>query len=85
MICPNHGDVVIREGYRDSIAIFLLGTHETPDQFIVRTRDDAVSRGVAHAKRQGVRGWLAQAGGHFVLLATFRDEDLDCVEQSVGR
>ncbi len=85
MIYPNHGDVVIREGYRDSVAIFLLGTHETPDQFIVRTRDDAVSRGVAYAKRQRVRAWLAQAGGHFVLLATFRNEDLDGVERSVGR
>jgi hypothetical protein len=85
VIHPNHGDVVMREGYRDSIAIFLLGTHETPDQFIVRTRDDAVSRGVAYAKRQGVRAWFAQAGGNFVLFATFRDEDPDCVEQSVGR
>jgi len=74
VIQPNNGDVVIREGYRDARAIFLLGTPETPDQFIVRTRDDAVSRGVAYAKFQGVRAWFAQADGSFVLLATFRDE-----------
>jgi hypothetical protein len=53
----------------------LLGTHETPDQFIVRTGDDAVSRGVAYARRQRVRAWFAEAGGNFVLLGTFRDED----------
>jgi len=69
VIQPNNGDVVIREGYLDSKAIFLLGTPETPDQFIVCTRDDAVSRGMAYARFQGVLAWFAEADGSFMLLA----------------
>lgn len=43
-------------------------------QFIVRTRDEAVSQAVEFAKRQRVRAWFANGDDTFVLLGTFRPE-----------
>jgi hypothetical protein len=53
--------------------VFVLGTSLNPDQFIVRTRDEAVSQAVAYAKRQRVRAWFSGDNG-FVLLGTSRAE-----------
>lgn len=52
---------------------YVSGTNSTPDQFILRTRDQAVSQALAFAKRQMVRAWFAK-DDRFVLLGTFREE-----------
>ena len=59
---------------RQPVHRLLLGTPSTPDQFILRTRDEAVSQALAYAKRQHVRAWFAKGDDDFVLLGTFREE-----------
>ena len=70
---PDNDDVLIRQKHGNPSPVYLLGTFLTPDQFMVRTRDDAVSQALAYAKRQQVRAWFANGGEDFVLLGTFRD------------
>jgi hypothetical protein len=77
MAFPDNGDVVIRQKRGNPSTVYLLGTPLTPDQFTVRTRDDAVSQALAYAKRQRVRAWFAKGDEHFVLLGTFREEPLE--------
>jgi hypothetical protein len=43
------------------IPAFLLGTTSAPDQFIVPTRDKAVSKALAFAKLSHTRAWLVAA------------------------
>jgi hypothetical protein len=76
---PHKDDVIVRYIQREgteSIPVFLLGTTSAPDQFIVPTGDEAVSKALAFAKRSYVRAWLADGDGAdaFVLLGTFRAE-----------
>ncbi|RPI50420.1 MAG: hypothetical protein EHM55_21435 [Acidobacteria bacterium] len=70
---PDSADVVVRIKRADPSTVFVLGTSLNPDQFIVRTRDEAVSQAVAYAKRQRVRAWFSGDEG-FVLLGRFRSE-----------
>ena len=71
---PLPDDVVIRQKHGNPSIVFVLGTPSTPDQFILRTRDEAVSQALAYAKRQHVRAWFAKGDDDFVLLGTFREE-----------
>lgn len=75
-VAPEDGDVVVRRKPGDPAAVYRLGTLATPDQFLLRPRDKAVSQAVAFAKRHGVRAWFADGGDDFVLLGTFREEIL---------
>ena len=69
MALPQKDDVVIRPNRNNPRGIgYLLGTRATPDQFIIRTRAEAVSRALAYATRQHVRAWLANGDGEFVPL-----------------
>ena len=52
---PDHDDVFIRLKQGNLSTVYLLGTRAAPDQFILCTRDEAVSQAVAYAKRQHVR------------------------------
>lgn len=52
---PDSDDVVVRVKHGNPSTVFVLGTSLTPDQFIVGTRDEAVSQAIAYAKRQRVR------------------------------
>ena len=74
MALPDKNDVVIRQRHGNPFIVFVLGTLSTPDQFILRTRDEAVSQALAYAKRQHVRAWFAKGDDDFVLLGTFREE-----------
>ena len=74
MALPDQDDVVIRQRHGNPSIVFLLGTPSAPDQFILRTRDEAVSQALAYAKRQHVRAWFAKGDDDFVLLGTFREE-----------
>jgi hypothetical protein len=73
MVFPDSDDVLIRQ--KPPSTDYLLGTFSAPDQFILRTRDEAVSQAVARAKRQYVRAWYANGDDDFVLLGTFREEN----------
>jgi hypothetical protein len=72
-LVPEDGDVVIRQKHGAPSVVYLLGTPSAPDQFIVRTRDEAVSQAVAYAKHQRVRAWFDNGDDNFVLLGTFRE------------
>ena len=71
---PDRDDVVVHRKRDNPSVVYLLGTPSAPDQFIVETRDEAVSQAVAFAKRQRVRAWFANGDSTFVLLGTFREE-----------
>jgi hypothetical protein len=73
MTLPENDDVVIRQTDGNPCASYLLGTPVAPSQFIVKTRDRAVTLAVAYAKRQRARAWFAKSDGAFVLLGTFRN------------
>ena len=71
---PDEDDVIIRQRHGNPSIVFVLGTPSTPDQFILRTRDEAVSQALAYARRQHVRAWFAKGDDDFVLLGTFREQ-----------
>ena len=71
---PDTDDVVIRQKRGNPSTFYLLGTPSAPDQYIVPTRDAAVSQALAFAKRAHVRAWCANGHDDFVLLGTFRRE-----------
>jgi hypothetical protein len=73
-LAPEEGDVVVRQKRGNPGTLYLLGTPSTPDQFTLRTRDEAVSQALAFARRQQVRAWFANGDDEFVLLGTFRKE-----------
>jgi hypothetical protein len=76
VLSSDSDDVIVTIKRGNSSTVFVLGTSVTPDQFIVRTHDEAVSRAISYAKRQGVRAWFAGDDG-FVLLGTFRPVTLE--------
>jgi hypothetical protein len=71
---PDHDDVIVREWRGRPHVVYLLGTLTTPDQFSLRTYEEAVRRAVAFASRQRVRAWFDNADHTFRLLGTFRAE-----------
>jgi hypothetical protein len=73
-VAPNEDDVVVRQKRGNPSTVYLLGTPLAPDQFILRTRDEAVSQALAFAKRHQVRAWFANGDDEFLLLGTFRKE-----------
>ena len=75
VLSPDSDDVVVKIKRGNPRTVFVLGTSMTPDQFIVPTRDGAVSEAVAYAKRQRVRAWFSGDDG-LVLLGTFRPATL---------
>jgi hypothetical protein len=74
MVHPNQDDVVVRRRAHDTGVTFVLGTPPAPEQFTLRTRDEAVARALAFAKRQHVCAWLASGSDEPVLLGTFRNK-----------
>jgi hypothetical protein len=75
MIHPSTDDVVVRQRHGNPHVVYLLGTSMTPDQFSLRTREEAVTQAVEFAKRQRVRAWFTNGDDTFVLLGTFREEE----------
>jgi hypothetical protein len=82
MTHPIKDDVVIWQKHGNLSTVFLLGTPAAPDQFILRTRDEAVSKALAYAKHQHVRAWFANGNDTFVLLGTFREEHVESARSS---
>jgi hypothetical protein len=69
---PQDGDIVIRQENREGAVVYVLHTAPGPDQYVLRTREEAVAHAATVAKRQGVRVWLTDEGYDFVLLEDFR-------------
>ncbi len=69
---PQDGDIVIRQETRADSVVYVLHTATGPDQYVRRTREEAVAQAGMVAKRQGVRTWLTDEGYDFVLLEDFR-------------
>ena len=74
MALPDNDDVIIRRSTATRPPSICWAHSLAPDQFIVRTRDEAVSQALAYAKRQHVRAWFANGDEDFVLLGTFRED-----------
>jgi hypothetical protein len=71
---------VIRQENRAGLVVYVLHTAPGPDQYVLRSRDEAVARAVTVAKREHVRVWLTGEGYDFVLLEDFRGlEPASCV------
>ena len=73
MIHPDQDDVVVRQRRGNPHVVYLLGTRATPDQFSLRTREEAVTQAVAFARQQRVRAWFDNGDNTFLLLGTFRE------------
>ena len=71
-LAPEDGDIVVREEQREGVLIYLLHTAPGADQYLLRTREEAVAQAVTFARREQVRAWLTDEGYDFVLLEDFR-------------
>lgn len=69
---PEDGDIVVREEQREGKGVYVLHTAPGADQYVLRSREDAIGQAVTFAKRQQVRAWLTDEGYDFVLLEDFR-------------
>jgi hypothetical protein len=56
---PGDGDIVVRQETREGREVYVLHVAAGVDQYLLRTREEAVRQAVTFAKRQGVRAWLA--------------------------
>lgn len=74
MIRPDPDDVIVRQRRGNPHVVYVLGTSATPDQFSLRTREEAVTQAVAFARRERVRAWFDNGDNTFLLLGTFREE-----------
>jgi hypothetical protein len=76
MIHPDPYDVIVRPRRDNPLAVYLVGTPTAPDQYLVKTRDEAVAQAVAFAEQHQVRAWLDEGDGATILLGTFRADDI---------
>jgi LPS sulfotransferase NodH len=65
---PDDGDIVVRQDTREGRDVYVLRTAAGVDQYLLRTREEAVRQAVTFAKRQGVRAWLVGESHDLVLL-----------------
>jgi hypothetical protein len=82
MALPDNDDVVVRPKRGHPATIYLVGTFAGPEQFILRTHNEAVSQAVVYAKHQHVRAWFDDGNHDFRLLGTFRTERLEAARRS---
>ncbi|RPI51592.1 MAG: hypothetical protein EHM55_18545 [Acidobacteria bacterium] len=69
---PEDGDIVIRQDKREGQVIYVLLTTPGADQYLLRTREEAVAQAERFARRQGVRAWFRDERAACVLLNDFR-------------
>jgi hypothetical protein len=75
---PKAGDIVVREETREGRVVYVLHTAPGADQYLLRTREEAVAQAVTFAKRQGVRAWLSGETYDGVLLHDLRVVESVC-------
>jgi len=69
---PEDGDIVIRSEMKNGHAGFVLHVAPGPDQFRVRSEDEAVARATRTARREHVRVWITDGDFAFRMLSDFR-------------
>jgi len=69
---PEKGDVLVRQETRDGAVVYVLRTAPGTDQYLLRTREEAVGQAMTFAERHGVRAWLLEDGDHCVPLTNSR-------------
>lgn len=69
-ITPEDGDVVIQQEQRDGQQVYVLRTVPGRDQYLLHSRQEAVARAVAYAKRQCVRAWFSDGRDSFTLVGS---------------
>lgn len=82
---PDSGDVVIQQRHGNPHVVYLLGTLQSPGQFVVDTRERAVALATAFATRHRVRAWLDQGDGTYQLVGSFRNDKGKPAATSSGR
>jgi hypothetical protein len=65
---PANGDVVVRPQQREGTLVYVLHTPPGPDQFLLRTREEAFAKALTFAERARVRAWVASGESSFALL-----------------
>ncbi len=69
---PEHGDLVIAQGTRDELGVYIVRSTPGPDQLVVGTRDAALEHARRFAKHQHVRVWLTDVDNNCTLVDDFR-------------
>jgi len=69
---PASDDLVVRREWRDGRAVLVLLRGAGPDQMTVRSRDEALTTGLRHAKRLAVSVWFSDGDDDFTLIEDFR-------------
>jgi len=65
---PEAGDVVVRQAMQEGSVVYVMRTVPGPDQFFLRTRQAAVERALAFAKRARVGAWFSNGEADIVRL-----------------
>lgn len=65
---PEIGDVIVRQETRDGSVVYIVRTASGIDQYLLRTRDEAVMQALGFAARHGVQAWWLDGGGRCVPL-----------------
>jgi hypothetical protein len=75
---PGPEDIVIRRELHNERPTFVLRVASGPDQFKVRSQDEAVARATRTAQREHVRVWISDSdSASFRILADFRITAID--------
>jgi hypothetical protein len=69
---PEPCDIIVGKEKRDGAHVYVLRTASGSDQYLLRTRDEAVEQAVTFARRQCVRAWFTDDGHDAVLLEDSR-------------
>ena len=69
---PENGDVVVRPETRDGTVVFVLRTAPGTDQYLLRTREEAVVQAVTYAECHRVQAWWLDDSDHYVPLTHIR-------------
>ena len=72
---PQDGDIVIRRQRREGMVVYVLHIAPGPDQYLVRSRDEAVRQALKLARHAKVSAWLTQDGDACELLEGFRVQE----------
>jgi hypothetical protein len=67
-LSPEDGDVIVREEWQDGALVYVLCTAPGSDQYLVRTRDEALAHALTFAQRQRVRAWLTATESQFTQI-----------------
>ena len=69
---PDSGDVIVRREVRDGMVVHILRTAPGTDQYLLRSREEAVAQAVTFAEREGVQAWFVDESDHYVPLTRSR-------------